>query len=97
MASTSVLPLNEAVSGLRPRDLREVFEWPHQGPRVALEYTQAVSTLGLHEFLVRQSGIHAESSVSWEHKLLCSMLALWTSYDRLDTRPHSSWRRAASS
>ena len=89
LVTTPVIPLNEAISGFRPRDLREVGDWPHQGPRAALEFITAVQTLGLtlftyHDFWVRQSGVHAESSVSWEHRMMCSVLAMAICYDRLD-------------
>jgi hypothetical protein len=89
LVTTPVIPLNEAISGFRPRDLREVADWPHQGPRAALEFITAVQTLGLtlftyHDFWVRQSGVHAESSVSWEHRMLCAILAMAICYDRLD-------------
>jgi hypothetical protein len=48
LASTSVLPTNEAVSGFKPHNLLEVLDWPRQGRRAALDFIQAVSTLGLN-------------------------------------------------
>ena len=89
LAVSAVLPLAEAVSGFRPVDLKTVPEWPHQGPRAVLELVASVQTLGqtlftYHEFWVRQSGAQADSAVSWEHKMLCTQLAMAVGYDRLD-------------
>ena len=95
-----VVGLQEAIAGFRPRDLKEVVDWPHQGPRAVSEFLRSVLTLGLtmftyHDHWVRQSGVHGESSVSWEHKMLCAALAMAIGYDRLDVTNVASFELVA--
>eukprot|EP00971_Amphidinium_carterae_P104106 2061796-Amphidinium_carterae.1 len=86
---TSSVSIKEVLQTSRPQNLEAVPAWPFAGPRAVTELLQAVHNLGLsmftyHSFWSRQSGVHADSAVAWEHKMLCTELGLLVGYDRLD-------------
>ena len=93
-------PLNEAYEALRPEDVAKKEGWPHAGPRALLEVIASILGLGLsfltyHDYWQKQSGIHPEAAARWEHKVLCTTLALLTCLDRLDVSNCSGAEYAA--
>lgn len=93
--------LQEAVDALRPRDLGKWRTWPRSGPRAVTELVQSVVMLGYtmfayHDFRIRQSGLHPESAVAWEHKLICMTLGFLVSFGRLDVASCAGAEHSAS-
>ena len=81
--------LGHAMANFRPADLATVPTWPHSGPRAVVELLQGIHGLGLttstyHTYWVRESGVHGESAVAWEHKMHLQVLGLAVGYDGLD-------------
>jgi hypothetical protein len=86
---STLVPLGESLSNVRPVDLQRVPDWPHHGPRASLELLRGVHSLGLtlltyHGHWAKSSGVNADSAVAWEHRMLCQQLALAVGFDCLD-------------
>ena len=84
-----VINLQDATDSFRPQDLTKWEDWPHDGPRAVVEIIMSILRLGLtlftyHDHWVRMSGVHAESAVSWEHRMLLMILGFLVNYDRVD-------------
>ena len=96
----TLVPLGESLAQLGPLDLAKLPEWPHHGPRAVVELLRGVHSLGLtmltyHAHWARTSGVHEDSAVSWEHKMLCQQLGLAVGFDCLDPTNCASLELAA--
>jgi hypothetical protein len=83
------LSLSDAVNTLRPTDLKKQKDWPHPGPRASEEVPAGIRAAGreiipYHDLWVSQVGIHRDSSIAWEHKMLLTILAFMLCFDQLD-------------
>ena len=83
------LSLSDAVNTLRPTDLKKQKDWPHPGPRASEEVPAGIRAAGreiipYHDLWVSQVGIHRDSSIAWEHKILLTILAFMLCFDQLD-------------
>eukprot|EP00972_Heterocapsa_arctica_P074338 10970723-Heterocapsa_arctica.AAC.1 len=65
----------------------KIVDWPHLGPRAALEFVRAVAesaeswTLYRSEW-ERSSGIGSGTSLCHEHRILCDAMRLFCSLDQ---------------
>ncbi|CAK0843206.1 unnamed protein product, partial [Prorocentrum cordatum] len=99
-AAAGAQPLGLAMQNFRPVELAQMPSWPHPGPRAVVELLQGIHALGLttatyHVHWVRESGVHAESAVAWEHRMLLQILGLAVGYDGLDPTNCGSLELAA--
>jgi hypothetical protein len=93
-----IRPVTRDSSGNRTKRLREVVgelseekmaDWPHLGPRAALEFITAVSESAeswtlYHSEWERASGISTGSTLCHEHRILCDAMRLFCSLDQLN-------------
>ena len=71
-----LVALSTVMAELRPRDLEDVAEWPHEGPRAIGEVLKSTRGLNLtpftyHDFWPQAAGIHGEAAAAWELRMLC--------------------------
>jgi hypothetical protein len=81
--------LSEAIDCQKPIDLTKELHWALSGPRSSMEVLTAVRSTGLelntyHDKWQAKSGIHVESAICWEHKILFMALALLINFDQVD-------------
>jgi hypothetical protein len=81
--------LSEAIDCQKPLDLAKEDHWALSGPRSSMEVLTAVRSTGLelntyHDKWQAKSGIHVDSAICWEHKILFMALALLINFDQVD-------------
>ena len=57
-----------------PRELKDMTDWPHKGPRATLLVLQSIHGLVVaptthHDLWQQRSGVHLEAAVCWQHKV----------------------------